>query len=401
MDASIQDFLQGLLPGAVPAGLGYALAAVLVAFAVLSFFVAPLAGVTSWLERRVWARMQSRVGPNRVGPQGVLQWLADGVKNIQKEDIIPASADRKLFLLAPYVVFAGFIGAFVVIPFGSWLIAADLNIGILYLLAITSLAVVGILMAGWSSNNKWSLLGGMRSAAQIVSYEIPAGLSVLTVVFLAGTLSMQGIIEAQGWAPWDWFIFYNPFTLAAFFLFFTSALAEGNRTPFDIPEAESELVAGYVTEYSGMRFLFFFFAEWGNLYVIGAIAATLFLGGWQIPATIFGVAMADHPVAKGVLEFAVFFVKAYMWAFVAMWVRGTLPRVRVDQLMAMCWKYMVPIAFVCLFGTIALLVVWPDGNAALTLATLAVSALITLYFVWRVVYQIRHSRPVLYLKPYV
>ena len=401
MDASIQDFLQGLLPGAVPVGLGYALAAVIVAFAVLSFFVAPLAGITSWLERRVWARMQSRVGPNRVGPQGVLQWLADGVKNIQKEDIIPASADRKLFLLAPYVVFAGFIGAFVVIPFGSWLIAADLNIGILYLLAITSLAVVGILMAGWSSNNKWSLLGGMRSAAQIVSYEIPAGLSVLTVIFLAGTLSMQGIIEAQGWAPWDWFIFYHPFTLAAFFLFFTSALAEGNRTPFDIPEAESELVAGYVTEYSGMRFLFFFFAEWGNLYVIGAIAATLFLGGWQIPATIFGVVMADHPVAKGVLEFMVFFVKAYLWAFVAMWVRGTLPRVRVDQLMAMCWKYMVPIAFVCLFGTIALLVVWPDGNAALTLATLGLSALIGLYFVWRVIYQILHSRPALYLKPYV
>lgn len=401
MGTSIQDFLQGLLPGAVPAGLGYALAVVLVAFAVLSFFVAPLAGVTSWLERRVWARMQSRVGPNRVGPQGVLQWLADGVKNIQKEDIIPASADRKLFLLAPYVVFAGFIGAFVVIPFGSWLIAADLNIGILYLLAITSLAVVGILMAGWSSNNKWSLLGGMRSAAQIVSYEIPAGLSVLTVIFLAGTLSMQGIIEAQGWAPWDWFIFYNPFTLAAFFLFFTSALAEGNRTPFDIPEAESELVAGYVTEYSGMRFLFFFFAEWGNLYVIGAIAATLFLGGWQIPATVFGVAMADHPVAKGVLEFTVFFVKAYMWAFVAMWVRGTLPRVRVDQLMAMCWKYMVPMAFVCLFGTVALLVVWPDGNAVLTLATLAVSAFVALYFVWRVAYQIRHARPALYLKPYV
>ncbi len=401
MDASIQDFLQGLLPGAVPVELGYALAAVAVAFAVLSFFVAPLAGVTSWLERRVWARMQSRVGPNRVGPQGVLQWLADGVKNIQKEDIIPAAADRKLFLLAPYVVFAGFIGAFVVIPFGSWLIAADLNIGILYLLAITSLAVVGILMAGWSSNNKWSLLGGMRSAAQIVSYEIPAGLSVLTVIFLAGTLSMQGIIEAQGWAPWDWFIFYHPFTLVAFFLFFTSALAEGNRTPFDIPEAESELVAGYVTEYSGMRFLFFFFAEWGNLYVIGAIAATLFLGGWQIPATIFGVVMADHPVVKGVLEFAVFFVKAYLWAFVAMWVRGTLPRVRVDQLMAMCWKYMVPISFVCLFGTIALLVAWPDGNPALTLATLGLSALVALYFVWRVIYQIMHSRPALYLKPYV
>ncbi len=401
MESTVQDLIQGLLPGAIPAALGYALAAVLVAVVVLSAFVAPLAGVTSWLERRVWARMQSRVGPNRVGPQGVLQWLADGVKNIQKEDIIPAAADRKLFLLAPYIVFSGFLGAFVVIPFGSWLIAADLNIGILYLLAITSLPVVGILMAGWSSNNKWSLLGGMRSAAQIVSYEIPAGLAVLTVIFLSGTLSMQGIIQAQGWAPWDWFIFYNPFTLVAFFLFFTAALAEGNRTPFDIPEAESELVAGYVTEYSGMRFLFFFFAEWGNLYVIGAIAATLFLGGWQIPATVFGVVMADHLLLKGVLEFTVFFIKAYTWAFVAMWVRGTLPRVRVDQLMAMCWKYMVPIAFVCLFGTISLLVLWPEGNTALTVVTLAFSGLVVLYFFWRVVFQILHARPTLYLKPYV
>ncbi|MCY4486039.1 MAG: NADH-quinone oxidoreductase subunit NuoH [Deltaproteobacteria bacterium] len=401
MEFTVQDLIQALLPAAIPAPVGYALAAILVAFAVLSLFVAPLAGVTSWLERRVWARMQSRVGPNRVGPQGILQWLADGVKNIQKEDIIPSSADRKLFLLAPYIVFAGFLGAFVVIPFGSWLIPADLNIGILYLLAITSLAVVGILMAGWSSNNKWSLLGGMRSAAQIVSYEIPAGLSVLTVIFLSGTLSMQGIIQAQGWAPQDWFIFYNPFTLVAFFMFFTSALAEGNRTPFDIPEAESELVAGYVTEYSGMRFLFFFFAEWGNLYVIGAIATTLFLGGWQIPATILGVTMAEYPVAKGVVEFTVFFAKSYMWVLVAMWIRGTLPRVRVDQLMAMCWKYMVPIAFVCMFGTIVLLVAWPDGNPALSLATLGFTVLVVLYFMWRVVYQIMHSRPELYLKPYV
>ena len=164
-------------------------------------FVAPLAGVTSWLERRVWARMQSRVGPNRVGPQGILQWLADGIKNIMKEDIIPAAADQKLFPLAPYVVFMGFLCTFVVIPFGENLIVADLNIGILYILAVTSLVVVGILMAGWASNNKWSLLGGMRSAAQIVSYEIPAGLALLSVVFLAGTLSIQGIIKAQGWGP--------------------------------------------------------------------------------------------------------------------------------------------------------------------------------------------------------
>lgn len=397
----MHQFLRDSILGGLSAELAALVSLLLVAFVVLSFFVAPLAGVTSWLERRVWARMQSRVGPNRVGPQGILQWLADGIKNIQKEDLIPISADKILFSLAPYLVFAGFLATFVVIPFGSRLIVADLNIGIFYLLAVTSLVVVGIMMAGWSSNNKWSLLGGMRSAAQIVSYEIPAGLSILTVIFLAGTLSMQGIIMAQGAAPWDWYLFYSPFTFVAFFLFFTSALAEGNRTPFDIPEAESELVAGYVTEYSGMRFLFFFFAEWGNLYVIGAVATTLFLGGWQIPAQIFGLTMAEFPVLKGLLEFVVFFTKAYLWVLIAMWVRGTLPRVRVDQLMSLCWKYMVPIAFVCMFGTMALMVVWPDGNPVLSRGTFAAAMLIVLYFLWRVLYQLRHSRPTFYFKPYI
>lgn len=385
-----QGYFQGLPRDVVAAG-----GMVLVAFVVLSFFVAPLAGVTSWLERRVWARIQSRVGPNRVGPQGILQWLADGIKNLLKEDIIPAAADKWLFSLAPYVVFVGFFATFVVLPFGSRLIVADLNIGILYLLAVTSLVVVGILMAGWSSNNKWSLLGGMRSAAQIVSYEIPAGLSVLTIIFVAGTLSTQGIIDAQGWAPWDWFLFYNPFTFIAFFLYFTAALAEGNRTPFDIPEAESELVAGYVTEYSGMRFLFFFFAEWGNLYVIGAIAATLFLGGWKIPP------IAGHPVLQGILEFVVFFLKAYLWVFVAMWVRGTLPRVRVDQLMALCWKYMVPLSFICLLGTAAWMLVWPQGNQLVKVVMFLLGVAVLALFLGRVNYQIRHARPTLYWKPYI
>jgi len=391
VDQLIQE---GNFPG-VPKEIVYAGAMLLAAFAVLSFFVAPLAGITSWLERRVWARMQSRVGPNRVGPQGILQWLADGIKNLLKEDIIPAAADKWLFCMAPYVVFVGFLATFVVIPFGSQLIVADLNIGILYLLAVTSLVVVGILMAGWASNNKWSLLGGMRSAAQIVSYEIPAGLAVLTIIFAAGTMSMQGIIKAQGWAPWDWFLFYNPFTFGAFFLYFTAALAEGNRTPFDIPEAESELVAGYVTEYSGMRFLFFFFAEWGNLYVIGAIATTLFLGGWQVPP------VTDHPVLLAILQFVVFFVKAYFWVFVAMWVRGTLPRVRVDQLMSLCWKYMVPLSFVCLLGTAGWMVLFPRGNRLTSVGMFLVGVAILLQFGKRVSYQIRHARPELYWKPYI
>ena len=385
---------QGTFQG-LPTDLVYAAFIILVAIGVLSVFVAPLAGVTSWLERRVWGRIQSRVGPNRVGPQGILQWIADGIKNLLKEDIIPAAADKKLFTLAPYIVFVGFLATFVVIPFGSWLIVADLNIGILYILAVTSLVVIGILMAGWSSNNKWSLLGGMRAAAQIVSYEIPAGLAVLTIIFAAGTLSMQGIINAQGWRPWEWFLFYNPFTFAAFFLFFTAALAEGNRTPFDIPEAESELVAGYVTEYSGMRFLFFFFAEWGNLYVIGAVAATLFLGGWQIPP------ITENPTLRGILEFTAFFLKAYLWVFVAMWVRGTLPRVRVDQLMSLCWKYMVPLSFVCLLGTAGWMVIWPEGNQIISKGMFGIGTLIVIYFFWRVVYQIRHTHPTLYLKPYI
>ncbi|HXG50270.1 MAG TPA: NADH-quinone oxidoreductase subunit NuoH [candidate division Zixibacteria bacterium] len=395
MQAYLDQLIQQGYFAGVPKELVYAGAMVLVALVVLSVFVAPLAGVTSWLERRVWARMQSRVGPNRVGPQGILQWLADGIKNLLKEDLIPAAADKKLFALAPYVVFMGFLCTFVVIPFGSRLIVADLNIGILYVLAVTSLVVVGILMAGWSSNNKWSLLGGMRSAAQIVSYEIPAGLAVLTVVFLAGTMSMQGIIRAQGWAPWDWFLFHNPFTFAAFFLYFTAALAEGNRTPFDIPEAESELVAGYVTEYSGMRFLFFFFAEWGNLYVIGAVATTLFMGGWQVPP------ITGDPVLLGVLQFLAFFVKAYLWVFVAMWVRATLPRVRVDQLMTLCWKYMVPLAFVCLLGTIGWMFLPRDVQEIASGAMFGLGVALVVIFFLRVMFQIRHAKPELYFKPYI
>lgn len=395
MQAIVEQLIrEGYFQG-TPQEFVYAGAMVAAALIILSVFVAPLAGVTSWLERRVWARMQSRVGPNRVGPQGVLQWLADGIKNLLKEDIIPTAADKKLFSLAPYIVFVGFLCTFVVIPFGGRLIVADLNIGIFYILAVTSLVVVGILMAGWSSNNKWSLLGGMRSAAQIVSYEIPAGLSILTIIFVAGTMSMQGIIKAQGWAPWDWFLFYNPFTFAAFFLYFTAALAEGNRTPFDIPEAESELVAGYVTEYSGMRFLFFFFAEWGNLYVIGAVATTLFLGGWQVPP------VTDNGILLGILQFVVFFLKSYLWVFVAMWVRGTLPRVRVDQLMSLCWKYMVPLSFICLVGTAAWMVIWPKGNPAMSFVMFLVGVAILALFFRRVAFQIRHARPELYFKPYI
>jgi NADH-quinone oxidoreductase subunit H len=377
----------------IPVELVYVLVMFLFGAIVVFAFVMPLVPLTVWLERRVWSRIQSRVGPNRVGPQGVLQGIADGIKNLLKEDIIPDAADRPLFAFAPYLVVWGFVATFVVIPFSSALIIADLNVGILYLTAVTALVVVGVLMAGWASNNKWSLIGGIRSAAQIVSYEIPAGLAILPPVLLAGTLSMQGIIHAQGWAPWDWFLFYNPFTFVSAVVFYVAALAEGNRTPFDLPEAESELVAGFATEYSGMRFALFFLAEWGNLYVIGAVVATLFLGGWQVPV------WTDNVVLLNLSQFVVFFLKAYFWAFVAMWIRATLPRVRVDQLMSLCWKYLVPIGFINLIGTAVWMVIWPQGNRVVQFGMCLLALAILVQFFRRVRFHLRRAKPELYYSP--
>lgn len=306
-----------------------------------------IAGITAWIERRIAGRMQSRVGPNRVGPQGFFQWIADGLKCLFKEDVTPANADYPLFRVAPYLVFVGMFGAWAVLPYSAKVFAADLNVGILYIMGITSLVVIGILMGGWASGSKWGLFGAIRSSAQIVSYEVPAGIAVTTVVLVSGTLSMQGIVASQT-GPFGilgWNIFNNPFMLVAFVIYFTAAVAEGNRTPFDLPEAESELVSGYNTEYSGMRFVFFFFAEWANLFLIGAVTTTLFFGGWQGP-------FAHGDVWWGVILGAgYFFAKSCAFVFLLIWLRWTLPRLRVDQLMSMCWKYMVPIAFVCLVGT--------------------------------------------------
>src|SRR5215831_2734352 len=374
----MQEFIDRMIANGAFAGVPveavYALMMLLFGALVIFGFFLPIAGVTSWLERRVWARMQSRVGPNRVGPQGFLQWLADGIKLLLKEDIVPDAADRPLFLFAPYFVVWGIVATFVVIPFSSALIVADMNVGILYLTAVTALVVVGVLMAGWASNNKWSLIGGIRSAAQIISYEIPAGLALLPVVILTGTLSTQGIIRAQGWAPWHWFAFQNPFTFVAAFMFYVAALAEGNRTPFDIPEAESELVAGFCTEYSGFRYLLFFMAEWGNLYVIGAVATILFFGGWQVPQ------WTDNVVLLNVSQFVLFFVKSYAWVFISMWVRATLPRGRVDQLMILCWKYLVPIGFVNLIRTAVWMVIWPQGNRVVQYALFFLAVVVLAQF---------------------
>jgi NADH-quinone oxidoreductase subunit H len=288
--------------------------------------------------------------------------------------------------MAPYVVVVGFVAAFVAVPFAGGLIIADLNIGILYITAMTSLVVVGILVAGWSSNNKWSMLGGIRSATQIVSYEIPAGLAVFPAVLLSGTLSMQGIIGAQGWAPVDWHMFHSPFTMVAFLLFFVAALAEGNRTPFDLPEAESELVAGFATEYSGMRSLLFFLAEWGNLYLIGAIVTTLYMGGWQVPA------FTDNVFLLTAVQFGVFFLKSYFWVFVAMWVRATLPRVRVDQLMSACWKYMVPLGLAGVMGTAVIMVALPTGSMVMRYAMVGFVVLVFVQFVRRVRFHLKRAQ---------
>jgi NADH-quinone oxidoreductase subunit H len=291
------------------------------------------------------------------GWHGWAQTLADILKLIQKEDIVPAAADKKLHFLAPYVVFIGSYAAFAAIPFSSAYIGSNLNIGLFYIVAISSLVVVGILMAGWSSNNKWSLFGAMRSAAQIVSYEIPTVLALLIGVMLTGSLNLQEINKFQEGGIQNWILFGGPFsfpgklllmpfTIVAFIILFVSSLAETNRTPFDIPEAESELVAGYHTEYSGMKFALFFLAEYANMFAVSAIAATLFLGGWCSPfGSAFGGFMSG-PV-WGVFWFL---SKGMFFVFVQMWLRWTLPRLRVDQLMYVSWKVLTPWAFACVLG---------------------------------------------------
>ncbi len=392
LDSLIADGVFGGLPRDIVYLIGMAAAGALVVFG----FVLNVAGVTTFVERRVWARIQSRVGPNRVGPQGILQWLADGIKLLMKEEVIPFAADARLFKLAPFIVTIGFIAAFVAMPFSSVLIVADLNLGILYITAMTSLVVVGIMVAGWASNNKWSLIGGIRAAAQIVSYEIPAALSIFTVILVTGTLSMQGIIQQQGWGPWDWFIFHSPFTFVGFFITFISLLAEGNRTPFDLPEAESELVAGFVTEYSGARYLFFFLVEWGNLYVISAILVTLFLGGWQAPPI---PVISDSAVGRNVLEFLTFFLKSYFGVVLMMWIRATLPRTRVDQLMTTCWKYLLPIAFFNFMGTALWVLVFPEGFRFAEILLTAVGFGLLGYFAYRVAFHLRRSGAQITLSP--
>lgn len=279
-----------------------------------------------WGERKVAGRFHLRPGPEVVGgPAGILQSLADGIKLFAKEDVMPAAADRWLWGLAPAVVFAPAVALFLVIPVGPHLVLRDLNIAAIYLIAISSFTALGIFMAGWGSNNKYSLIGAMRSIAQLISYEIPLVLSVLGVVLVAGSMSLVDIVEAQSRV---WFIIPQ---FLGFVVFYIASLAELNRTPFDLVVGESEIVAGYATEYSGIRWAMFFFAEYAGLVASSAVATVLFLGGWH------------GPLLPG---WVWFFIKTYFLVFVAMWIRWTLPRLRIDQVMTLGWKFLLPLSLI-------------------------------------------------------
>jgi len=296
---------------------------------VVFLFLALVALFLVWLERKVSAHIQQRFGPMRTGWHGWIQTVADAIKLLQKEDTTPANADHPVFYWAPIIAFVAAFMAYVAIPFGDGLIVSDLNIGILFIIAITTFTIISLLMAGWGSNSKYALLGGMRSAAQVVSYEVPMIISVLAVVVFAGSLSMVDIVESQA-KIYQWYIFRLPFGPIAFIIYIIAATAETNRTPFDIPEAEQELVAGFNVEYSGMKFAMFFLAEFVNMFTVSAIATTLFLGGWQGPL---------------LPSWVWFLIKTFGMVFVFMWFRWTYPRLRVDQLMEFSWKFLVPLGF--------------------------------------------------------
>jgi len=299
--------------------------------------------VMVYAERKVSAWMQDRMGPMEVGPQGILQTLADAIKLLLKEDIVPAAADKRLHWFAPFLIFAVPCAAFVALPYTREFVFANFDIGVFYVASITSLSVIAILIAGWASNNKWALLGGMRAAAQIVSYEIPAGLAILVIVMQVGSLNFTDISLAQDGGIHRWFIWrYFPFNLIAFVIFYLATLAECNRTPFDLPEAESELVAGFHTEYSGFKWSIFMLAEYAEMLIVALVGAALFLGGWSSPIPGF-----LNSGAWGVLWFG---LKGAFLMFTYMWLRWTLPRLRVDQLMHLSWKVLTPFSFACILG---------------------------------------------------
>src|SRR3954470_7861726 len=400
---------------------------VLAATAILLFTV-PTAFVIIFMEMKVIAFLASRIGPNRIGPWGTLSSVFHGFKVLAKEDFTPTGADAAVFTVAPIITFLASVMTLLVIPFAPGLVGLDMNLGLLYFFAVSGLSVVGLMMGGWASFNKYSLLGGLRAAAQVVSYELPLLLAPVGVIMLAGTLSLNQIVENQSGWFWNWYVFQQPL---AFVIFFIAATAEGSRSPFDLTEADSEIVAGFATEYSGMRFGFFFFAEYVNVFILSALTTTLFMGGWNSPIDVhpildwlhitfnpaaidpsqlglgllllivFGVPLLILLIAlivwmaKSSWSFLVslivafllfnviaigisavwaymsfdtisglfwFVAKTFTFAFVFVWMRGTLPRVRIDQLMGWAWKWLVEISLLNIFVT---------GGAILILDTLA------------------------------
>ena len=310
--------------------------------AVLGVFLT-LFALISVLERKILARIQNRLGPNRVGPFGLLQPAADGIKLLIKEDIVPLRADKVVHFLAPVLIAAAAVLALGIIPYGRNMTPFAIDGGILFFFAVGSTTEVSVFMAGWGSNNKYSMLGAMRAIAQMVSYELPLIITVLPVVMVVGSLMPDAIVAAQagyslGVLP-HWFVF-TPWGAVAFLLFFASGLVESNRTPFDVPEGESEIVAGHMTEYSGFKYATFFLAEYFGMFALSGMAVTLFLGGWHAPIRFLEI----------IPSYVWFFCKLGVLLFVFIWIRGTLPRIRVDQVMNFAWKFMLPMAFACLVG---------------------------------------------------
>ncbi|HEY6204860.1 MAG TPA: NADH-quinone oxidoreductase subunit NuoH [Chthoniobacterales bacterium] len=302
-----------------------------------------LFALVSVLERKILARMQNRYGPNRVGPFGLFQPIADGIKMLIKEDVVPARADKIVHFLAPILIAAAAILTLGIIPYGRNMTPFTIDGGILFFFAVGSTTELAVFMAGWGSNNKFSMLGAMRAIAQMISYELPLIITVLPVVMIVGALNPETIVAAQGgyalgFVP-RWFVF-TPWGALAFILFFVSGLVESNRTPFDVPEGESEIVAGHMTEYSGFKYATFFLAEYIGMFSVSGLGVTVFLGGWHAPLSIF----------EFIPSYVWFFAKLSVLIFIYIWVRGTLPRTRVDQIMNFAWKFMLPMAFTCIIA---------------------------------------------------
>jgi NADH-quinone oxidoreductase subunit H len=336
------------------------LLAALIDVVILVTFVAVSAIFFIWLERKVAGRIQDRLGPTRVGGKfGWLQTIADGIKLLVKEDLIPTNADHILFRLGPYIAFCGSFGAFLALPFAEGWAASVLSISVFFMLAVMSSEVFGIILAGYGSGSKWALFGGMREAAQMVSYEVPMAVCVLIPVIVAGSLDLNYIARMQNGGFWNWYLFHDPFTFAAFWTYFTCGTASCKRAPFDLAEAESELVAGFHTEYSGLRWSFFFMAEYASMFAVSGIATLLFLGGWNTGILPPLTEVMSHKLAgdfdigafcANLINAAVFVAKSWVLVFVMMWVRWSLPRLRIDQVMMTCLKYLLPISCVLLLG---------------------------------------------------